>query len=105
MELTRNHFAVVSVWTTAPRSGVDWACTALPSGILLVPPRLVDAANEVHNVSHVLIAQSVIDPCGHGGTLYPVEDRFEQALIGCLLHEPRVPQIARVRRNVERVRP
>src|ERR1039457_5722090 len=97
-ELTRNHFAVGSVWR---------GCEPAPLvyGVLLALGLLVDTANEIDDVAHDVPREAVVDPRRHGGALHAVQDGFEQAPVRDALDEPAIAQVARMRQNVERVRP
>src|SRR5690242_568224 len=103
MALTMNHFAVVSA-CTGPR-----ACAAAPGAVLtarsciLAPGLPVDAADEVHDVSDVVLRQPVVDPRGHGSALHAVENRLEQAPVGGGVHEERIAQVARPGHDIEGV--
>src|SRR5664279_2056492 len=108
MALMRNHLAVVSAWTPPDRSGGAFTgCIPAPlvSGILTPGWFLIQAANEVDKISHIFLGESVVDPRRHRSAQYPVKDGIEQAVVGDLFDKPAVAQVARVRQNIDRVRP
>src|SRR5947209_1170238 len=87
MELTRNHFAVVS------RCASGW----LVSGKVLTLRGCgtVETADEVHDVAGVAL-RNVIDPRRHGSALHAVENGIETTPVGKCRHDTRVAQRARV---------
>src|ERR1039457_3670094 len=107
MALSKNHLAVVSEWATGPASAgrTPVAVAALLSGILLAPFLLIDAADEVHDVSYVVGGEAVIDPARHGRPLDAVEHGVEDAAVIDAGEEGRIAEVARFGRNVERVGP
>src|SRR5260370_13543952 len=105
MALIKNHFAVVSGWSMGPVPAClrSAAVAALTSGILLAPLSLIDAVDEVHNVTYVVLGEAVIDPTRHGCALNAVEDGVEEAAVIDAGDEGRIAQVAWSGRDVERV--
>src|SRR5262249_49036105 len=77
----------------------------LPACILAPACFRIDTADEIHDVSHVILAETVIYPGGHGRTLHAIKNGFEEPVIAGCLHEPGIAEIARARHDIERVRP
>src|SRR5579883_3120857 len=104
MALMRNHFAAASECTVAA-DGVSARAAALSACILTPCWFLVQAPDEVDDVSHILLAQPVVDPCRHGGALHAVQDGIEQAPVAQGGYKEAVAEISRTGHDIQRIRP